>query len=196
MPFLDQIVSYVNDQLKAGSLKSSKLQPAIYDCISTVVPRKKADNQFELLPAIMQEGKLKKYCTPDAKHAIQLYHKVMSNVYGVKNGYGDNYDIQCISEVLLVVFYNVKLTGRAKEVLEPVVLFGLPQRLSVGLMSEFQFRKCLISPISSNMDALSVFRQEFPNSDYFLTETISMFSVRYRIESVFSQACMDACLCN
>lgn len=197
MPFLDQIVNYVNDQLRAGSLNNSKLQPATYDGISTIVPRKKGDNQFELLPAIMQEGKLKKYCTPDAKYALQLYHKVMSNVYGIeKKSYGDSYDIRCITELMLVVFYNSKLTGKAKEVLEPIVLFGLPQRLSTELMSDLQFGNCLISPVSSNMDVLSNFKQEFPNSDYFLNEMISMFSIRYRIEAVFSQACIDACLCN
>lgn len=196
MPFLNQITGFINDQLKADALNKSKLQPAKYYGIITVMPRKKDNGTLEILPAIIEEGSIKNIIYPDSKIALQLYHRVNSNVYSYeKRSYGDQYDIKCATDMQLVVIYSSKLTGKAKEVLEPVVLFGLPQKLSSALIADLKVSKCLITPLSSNMDAISVFKQEYPQSDYFLNETLSMFSIRYKIETTFSQACVNACMC-
>jgi len=197
MPFLNQIASFINDELKAGSLNNAKLQPVKYYGIATVIARKKdSAAPLEMLPAIVEDGVIKNLITPDSKMAMQLYHKVISNVYAYeKKSYGDGYDIKSASDMMLVVSYNSKLTGKAAQVLEPVVLFGLPQRISQALTSDLSIIKCLITPLTSNMDAVAVFRQEYPQAEYFLNENLSMFSIRYKVEMNFSQACVDKCLC-
>ena len=198
MPFLNQITEYINDVLKEGSLKSAKLQPAKYDGIATNISRKKDKAaKLEVIPAIVEGGIIKSLIAPDHKLALHLYHKVISNVYSYnKKSYGDSYDIKCITDMNLVVIFNTKLTGRAQEVLEPVVIFGLPQRLSTALTADLQIGRCVITPLSSNMDAMIVFKTEFPHHELFLNESMSMFSIKYKIEMTFSQACVDACLCN
>jgi len=135
MPFLNQITNFINDVLKAGSLNNAKFQPAKYYGVATTVSRKKdSAAALEILPAIVENGTIKNYLVPDSKLAIQLYHKMITNVYSYeKKSYGDAYSINCTSEMMLVVSFNSKLTGKAKEVLEPVVLFGLPQYLSKAL---------------------------------------------------------------
>jgi hypothetical protein len=195
MPFLNQIVSFINDTLKANL---SRLQPAKYYGLSTQIARiKEIKAPLELLPAIVEGGVIKTLLTPDDKLALQLYHKLVSNTYSFeKKSYGDSYDVKSTSEMTLVVTYNSKLTGKAREVLEPVVLFSLPQKISQVLLTDLELIKCLITPISSNMDAVQVFKQEYPQSSFFLNESLSMFSIRYRIEMSFSQACVDACLCD
>lgn len=197
MPFLNQISEFINDTLKAGSLNKKNLQPAKYYGIATLITRKKNDKApLETLPAIVEEGVIKNLITPDSKLALQLYHKSISNVYGYeKKSYGDRYDIRSSAEMQLVVIFNSKLTGKTKEVLESVVLFGLPQKLSAALASDLQIIKSLFTPLSSNLDPVSVFKQEYPQADYFLNENLSMFSIKYKTEMTFSQACVDKCLC-
>lgn len=195
MPFLNQIATFINDTLKAGSLNSAKLQPAKYNGISTAITRKKG-TELEILPAIIEDGAIKKIISPDSKIALEVYHKVISNIYSYeKKSYGDSYDIKSVTEMTMVVCYSSKLTGKAKEVLEPVIIFGMPQRLSKALTAELQIGNCLITPLSSNMDPVAVFKQEFPKADYFLNENTSMFSIRYKIEMTLSQACVNGCLC-
>lgn len=201
MPFLNQITDYVNQSLKAGSLNKEKLQPAKFYGLSTVISRSvngsKDQSKIEILPAIVSADGKSTPITPDSKMAIQVYHKLGNKAYSYeKKSYGDDYFIKCSSDMTMVVITNSKLTGKAKDVLEPVVLFGIPQRISQALIAELKINSCLITPLASNMDHLQVFRQEFPQSEYFLNEQISMFSIRYKIDLTFSQACVDQCLCH
>ncbi|MDF2381314.1 hypothetical protein JMG10_07550 [Nostoc ellipsosporum NOK] len=199
MPFLPQIVGYINEALKAGSLNQVKLQPAKLHGLATVISRSKRGSKdvgkLEQLPAIVKDGKIDPI-TPDKDSAIQIYHRILSKAYSYeKRSHGDDYDIKCITELSLVAITNGKLTGTAKEVVEPVVLFGLPQRIPSAKMAELKINRCLITPVASTMDAGQVFKQEYPSSEYFLTEQVSMFSIRYRIELTFGRQCIDHCLC-
>ena len=199
MPFINQITKFINDELKAGSLNKKILQPANFLGLSTTITRSKkgsAQNQVEILPAIIDESGKSTPITPDDKFAIQVYHKLLTKVYSIeKQSFGDEFLLKCVSELAMVVITNSKITGKAKEVLEPVVLFGMPQRLSTALIADLKIKSCLIYPTTSNMDHMQVFGQEYPRSDYFLNEQMSMFSIRYKVEIKFSQTCIDQCLC-
>jgi hypothetical protein len=197
MPFVEEIIDFINDSLKAGSLKKEKLQPVKLYGLSTIIPKKDIDKPLQRLPAIVDPltGKYTAMA-PDSKLGLQAYHKLLNKVYSYeKKSHGDDHFIKCTSELAMVVFTNSKITQRSKAALEPLLLFGMPQKLSDALMTELKIISCLITPLSSNMDAMSVFQQEYPQSDYFLTEQISMFLTRYKIEMTFSQQCVEQCLC-
>ncbi len=201
MPFLNQIISFINEDLKAGSLNKEKLQPAMFYGLSSVVTRNtkgtKEPSKLELLPAIVDANGKDTPITLNSKLALQVYHKLNSKTYSVeKKSYGDEYNIKCTSDLSMVVITNSKITGKTKDVLEPLLIFGMPQKLSTALFADLKISTCLITPVSSNMDALAVYKQEYPQSDYYLTEQMSMFLIRYKIELSFSQHCVEQCLCN
>lgn len=199
MPFINQVIQFIDETLKAGSLNNAKLQPVKFHGLSTVVARIKKGTQdtLELLPGVVSAAGIGSVITPESKVPMQVYHKLVSTAYSLeKKGVGDSHYMKSVTDVLMVVFTNSKLTGKAKEALEPVVVFGIPQKLSDALRTELKINNCLISVVSSNMDHVALFRQEYPQSDYFLNEGISMFSVRYRIDMTFSQSCVDHCLCD
>jgi hypothetical protein len=200
MPFINEIVGFINTSLAEGSLNKSKLQPARFYGLSNVVPRSKkgtAQNEVELLPAIVDTNGKDIPITPDSKMAIQIYHKLTNNAYSIeKASQGDGHYYKCVSDVSMLVLTNSKLTGVVKEAIEPVVVFGLPQRLSMALMADLKLNRCLITPVSSNLDHIQVFSQEYPRSAYFLNEQMSMFLIRYKIETTFSQSCVNQCLCD
>ncbi|MDB5199145.1 MAG: hypothetical protein JWO92_1108 [Chitinophagaceae bacterium] len=201
MPFQNQIIEFINDTLKAGSLNIKKLQPAKFYGLATVIARSKSGskdpNKVEQLPAVVTDDGKMSPITADSKYAVQIYHKLLNNVYSYdKKSYGEGHYIKSVSELSMVVFSNSKLTGKTKDVLEPVVLFGIPQKLSTALMADLKINSCLITPVASNMDAIQVFRQEYPQSELFINEQMSMFLIRYKIEMVFSQACVEKCLCD
>jgi len=199
MPFLDQIAGFINDTLKAGSLNKEKLQPAKFYGISTQIFRSQKDknaNNVEPLPAVVDSGAMT-LITPDDKYSLQVYHKNIANVYSYeKKSYGDSSLITADSDMQMIVITNAKISGKAKEVLEPVFIFGMPQRLSQELITGLKINSCLITPAGSNMDTMQVFRQEYPKSNLFLTNQMSMFLIRYKIKLIFSQECMEECLCD
>lgn len=201
MPFIDKISKFIDETLKAGTLNNAKLQPTTFHGLSTVVARKKLKaataGQIELLPGIVTGKKIDAFIVPDNKVAMQLYHKVISNTYSLdKKGEGDLHYMKSSTELSLVVITNSKMTGKAKELLEPLVVFGMPQKLSQVLLADLLINNCLITVLSSNMDHVALFRQEYPQSDYFLNEAESMFSIRYKVEMTFSQRCVEQCLCD
>lgn len=198
MPFNNEIIGFINDMLKNGSCKNEKLQPAFFWGLSSVELRKntpgKAPEQF---PAIITADGKAKAITPEDKIALQVYHKVKSNSYSYeKKSYGDDYLVRCNTEMEMIVITNSKFNRVTKDSIEPIILFGIPQRLSPALLAELKLKSCLILPGSSNMDHNQVFKQEFPMSNYFLNEVVSIFSIRYKIQSSFDQNCIDKCLCN
>lgn len=198
MPFLNEITQFINDTLKAGSLNKEKLQPAKYYGISSVVAISR-NGTLETMPGIIDASGKAIPITPDSKQAIQVYHKLYTNTYGyVKRSYGDSYDIKSVSDLAMIVFTNSAITGRAKDVLEPVALFGIPQKLSTAILADLKIINCLITPVASSMDHIQIFKQEYPQSDYtkYLNEQMSVFLIRYKIELQFSQACVDQCLCD
>lgn len=197
MPFLNEITQFINDTLKAGSLNKEKLQPAkFYGTTSLIAIRK--GTVLETMPGIIDASGKATPITPDSKLAIQVYHRLYTNTYAyVKKSFGDAYDIKSTSDLAIIVLTNSKITGETKDVLEPVVLFGIPQKLSKALRTDLKLINCLITPVASNLDHIQVFRQEFPQSDYtkILNEQMSIFLIRYKVELQFSQACIDMCLC-
>jgi hypothetical protein len=198
MPFISQVISYIDAALKAGSLNNKKLQPVKFHGLSTIVARKKSNqkDQLELLPGTVSASGIGSVITAESKTPMQIYHKLISTTYSLdKKGLGDSHFMNSTTEAMMVVFTNSKLTGKAKEILEPVVVFGIPQKLSNSLLAELKINNCLITVLSSNMDHVAIFRQEYPQSEYFLNEGVSMFSIRYRITMQFSQSCVDKCLC-
>jgi hypothetical protein len=201
MPFLNQIINFIDAELKAGSLSKEKLQPATFNGLSSIVQRSikgsKDVNKLEVLPATVGTGGKINFIAPDSKKAIQTYHRLVSKAYSYeKKSFGEDNFIKSTSEVAMVVITNGKVTGKTKDVLEPLFIFGMPQKLSKALVADLKINSCTITPIASNMDALQVFKQEYPQSDFFLTEQMSMFLIRYKIELVFSQHCIEQCLCN
>lgn len=201
MPFLNDIVQYINEYLKKDTLNKEKLQPLNSYGLATVVGRTtgkgKDLSKMELLPAIITYGSIE-FIFPQEKFALQMYHKLNSNAYSMDKtkSFGDANNVKCISDLTMVFITNSKITGKAKEVIEPQILFGFPQRLTQPMIMDLGISSCNITCISSNMDPMQVFKQEYPQSPYFLTEQISMFSMRYKIEISFSQRCIDKCLCD
>lgn len=199
MPFFDQITGFINDTLKASSLNKKKLQPAKFYGLSTQTFRSLKDknaNNVEPLPAIVDGNGTITVITPDDKYSLQVYHKNIGKAYSYeKKSYGDDYLIKVAGDMQMIVITNSKISGKAKEVLEPLFIFGMPQRLSQALITSLGISSCLITPVGSTMDTMQVFRQEYPKSNLFLTAQMSMFLIRYKIELTFSQACIDQCLC-
>lgn len=201
MPFLKDVAAFINNALQTGSLNKAALQPAKYFELSTQLPRTKPGagkkQTIEIVPAIITAAGISTVLVPESKTALQIYHRQLANVYSYeKKSHGNGHDVNQVSELTMVVISNSKLTKATKDALEAAIILGFPQHLSEPKRRELKLLKCLITPLGSNMDHVQVFRQEFPQSDYFLTEHVTMFSIKYRVAMTFDQSCADSCLCD
>lgn len=201
MPFIEKIVDAINTSLKESSLNDKRFQPGKYVGCTTLLARING-NQLETLPAICDDNGEYKTVEPNDKFNIIIYHKTISNVYAkvVNNpqvrSYGDDYALKCTSEMQLTVIADSRKVKMLAEQLEPLIIYGIPQHLSKQMMIDLGFRSCVITPISSTLEKINVFRQEYPNTQYFLKPFHQLFSIRYRVETGFDKNCVEKCLCD
>jgi hypothetical protein len=66
MPFINEIVTIINDELKGGSLNKEKLQPAKFYGLSTPILRKKGSDNEQLPAIVTADGKIE-VIAPDGK---------------------------------------------------------------------------------------------------------------------------------
>lgn len=199
MAFSDTIVKFINDSLKAGSLKSKKFQPGAYHGIVTLVARKAADGKtLQLLPGIADPDGNYTTVEPNDKFNVIIYHRTLSNSYQyLKNdSYGDQQNIKATNEMAMLVWVDNKKTQLSPEQLEALFVAGMPQKLTADLKKDLGVMNCMINPLASNMDKLSVFRQEYQNIEFFLRPYHTFFQLRYRAELTFSQGCLTTCGCS
>jgi hypothetical protein len=197
MPFTDKIVGFINDSLKASSLKDKRFQPGRFIGIATPMARTlKSGQGVELLPASCDEQGNYKLIEPQ-EVPITVYHKIVSNAYtsARQANYGDEYVYKNTSEMQMIILADQRKVRLSSEQLEPLLIYGTPQRLSSALMQQLKFASCLVMPTGSTMDRIVVFRQEYQGIEYFLKPYHILFSIRYRIEATFDKNCINQCLC-
>jgi hypothetical protein len=192
MPFIEKIIEQINTSLKGSSLKEKRFQTGKFLGVSTVAARNNG-GKLEMLPAVVDLNGEYKLVEPDDRHSVILYHKVISNVYAasVQNSYGCEYAFKSTTEVAMVVIADGKKMKMSAEQLEPLFIYGIPQRVT----QKYGMINILITPLASNMDKVAVFRQEYPNNEYFLKPYQHLFLIRYRVECTFDKNCIDKCLC-
>jgi hypothetical protein len=200
MPFIEKIVDYINTSLKDSSLNDKRFQPGKYVGCTTLLVRKNGD-QLETVPATSDENGEYKTVEPNDKFNIIIYHRTISNVYAkvINNAqarsFGDDYALKCTSEMQLAVIADSRKVKMLAEQLEPMIIYGIPQRLPSEMLIDLGLRSCIITPTASVMDKINVFRQEYPNTQYFLKPFHQLFLVRYRVETGFDKNCVEKCLC-
>lgn len=195
MPFAEVIAGIINQTLKGSSLNKKQFQPGSYNGLASIIGRKNAKGDLELIPGILDGSGNYTPVIPDQKFNLVIYHKLLTNEYGYdkKNSYGEAYDVRCTSQMMMVVWGDGKKIGITAEQLEAMIVFGMPQMLSSIDRQNLGLKTCMISPISTNMDRLQVFRQEYQQVEFFLKPNDALFLVRYKIETSFGQSCIDLC---
>jgi hypothetical protein len=171
--------------------------PGQYLGLTSLLGRKKDNGNIEVLPAYLDaEGNYRLVEDFDLNN-ILIYHRIISTAYGVrkKGSYGDGYVQSSVSEMIMVVISNMEKTRLRAESLESMVIFGMPDSTSPQTTNDLQLNS-LITPKASVMDKILVFKQEYPNTDFFLKPHHQMFLIRYSIDQSFDKRCIDACLCS
>ncbi len=192
MPFTNTIVTFINDYLKDKALNKSILQPVQFYNVASQVSQK--DQPATMFPGVINiDGEIEAV-QPDDIYNISIYHKVISNTYtAVKKSYGNENDIQSLTEMQLFVFAQSDKIKMTAESLEPFIVFGLPGSIETDLAADLRIKSCLITPLSSDMDKIRNFKNEFPGFKFFLKPEHIFFSVRYQIKKTFDRDCVDAC---
>lgn len=194
MPFWSPIIDYINDYLRDGALNKSALKPRQLYGLATMIVRKKDNSKAtELLPGIISAIGNDIPITPDDKFAVQVYHRIDGTTFAndTKKGGGDSFLNSESADLIMVVLTNTERTGVTKEVIEPLFRLGMPQSLGLSLTNTLQLRTCRIRPVSVNFKHAEIFKNEWPQGNYFLNQHLTIFTIRYTIATTYLSKCIN-----
>ena len=160
--------------------------------ISSLVHKKK-EGKLITLPAIAQAGEFI-YPSPDDGSTLIAYHTIAGRTYenSPVKGYGDQRLVKDIAEMQMIVYANLREIGRSAVQLQEAVAAAMPQTLIVQVAGTNV--QAHVSLRGAELDSLKVFRQQYPQTDFFLAPEDGFFSLRYRITAEYDQRCLRCCL--
>lgn len=194
MPYLKEIVQYINDGLKVSVLTDARFSDALLHGISmpVVIEAKKTT-----IPGIISNDGEIKYVTPDDVNALSIYHRINGKGYSLSKdsvGESDNYLVEKIDMSMFVFGLQNKLELSADQ-LETLLMAGFIDKIPKADWQGLQIRKNIITLTSSNFNTKAIFTNEFQGVKYFLKPEHILFEIKYTIENDFNKICFKKCDC-
>src|SRR5688572_17337288 len=108
MPYLNELITLVNDNIRERSLTDKRFAAAKLEGIAYQVAREATSGAIEMVPVIADMNKVERYIGIDDTFPLVAYHRILSNTYSEDNKqgqYGDGFQSQqCSTEAVLIVF--------------------------------------------------------------------------------------------
>jgi hypothetical protein len=194
MPYLAQIATKINDSLRATSLADSRFQGGRYDAIAYMGTVQR-DTGDMTLPMVSDGAGTYRAVVFDDVYPICIYHSCLGNSYqNTGTVYGDTKSEQiCTSTMKMVVMALEGRINMTQEELEARIVTSFP----TGLDFRFDGITTINTvPISSNMDKLAVYAQEYRGAKAVIAPDRILFSIQYKITAKYINGCWPLCGCS
>jgi len=205
MPFLDQQITVVNQELLKVALNDARFESGRFNSLAGEVIR-----DGKTFPCIMSQDAGKggyealDLAVIDDTVPIQIYHKVLAkryelNVQGQKSEYGDrNKYVKETVLVKMVVFGKFSALNVTNEQLEAIITTNFPDNISKGdnsLADSLNLDSLTYAMQSTNFLSKSVWQEEYTGYEFKLAPEDIFFSINYTINSTWRKGCFQLCNC-
>ena len=199
MPYIDRIVTLINDTLKTDMLSRKAFQGGMFYGVAKLVQVKDSEDKNTLRPHIYEVNS-KKESNPfiNDTYSFQIYHRVVSSSYEYSKiqQFGDgNTLITETTNMLAVVYGDPARLSVTQENLAFIIIAGMPTNLTPIQIGNTDLGQVGIEPLSVNHNSISVYSQEYNQSDYPLDPRSILFAISYKIETISDKACMACTDC-
>jgi hypothetical protein len=206
MAFEDQIVSSINTTLETSLAGDACLSSNKFWRIAEVVSTTgTSDARFSsgdsggFAPAIINLNGEADYIIYDDLYNIVGYHKILSSTLQLGPAYGaKKVDfLKGITDIELVVSANRTRTKKNPRQLANIILSYMPggQITLYNTDGVTEVGHGSVYPVNQTFDSLSLFSRDYRGTENFISPSIFLFGIRYRIESNFRKECFNTCLC-
>lgn len=191
MPYLKQIVNYLNTQL-TETFEGEKFQPLLLSNVAITI---QSDDKNGTHPILTEDFDNNKDLSYDDIYSLQIYHKLSGLTHTKqKQQYGNNNDnlISSYQMQMIVGGRRDKIRSTPEE-LESIVTGGLVSIIPKSVINPLKIQRCTITPAGSDMNQFLVWRDEY-SRDYALPPNQLLFRIRYSIEMAYIKSCIE-CNC-
>lgn len=191
MPYLSQIVDYINEGLKSGPLKRKSFQEGKFYGLAQSIAKYSGDKQ-SAEPVIYTDGK-EIQCFVDDTYSFQIYHRAQSiaSAYAAQNQFGDGRrDLTETVNMIAVVFADAERLSVSQADLAYLILSGLSFEIKNSDLGNTNLKSITITPQTANLNSPSVFQGEYQLAEYPLKPQSIYFAVNYQIETLSDKNCL------
>lgn len=194
MPYLDKVVTELNNFLKAGKLNRHAFQGGVYHGLSKQVRIVDTDNN-KMYPAILDKDGNDIDVTIDDASPIHAYHRLTQalqfNEPTSENQFGDaGQVIQEVATMAMVVLSDPKRTGILSDDLAFLIASGLPRQFTINQIGASDVASCIITLLNIETNPYTVLNQEYGSMNKTIDPTKTLLSVNYRIAMNVDKNCM------
>lgn len=187
MPKLDQIVSTINDRLKAGKLKGNAFQRGAFYGLTTPL----TDSDGALVPTDLTTGNAIDLTISDSL-TFQIYHKNTTASFSTS----DPYTVSTTYQMTAVVFFNDQFVKMNTQNLAHLIRCELSKPFTKNELGQSGLSSVSMNPISANFDSYAVFGSEYPNYENKLQISEHLISLSYSITVTANCNCVDCETCD
>ena len=191
MPYLEQLVNNINEQIKSSLKFISEGQIATYG-ISEAIVEPIDEKSYKSYPAIINEDGDATMIEINDVYGIIIYHKLdsITNALALtKNQWGNEHYLSESANMTMIVIAFRDQVKRTASFLEAVIKDKLEETMAV------ETQKSTLRPGASNFDKLSILTREYLNSAPELNfPQLIIFELKYVIASIYKKGCLDNCL--
>jgi hypothetical protein len=189
MSKLDTIVTEINTALKAGNFKSNRFQRGKFYGIAELVKLEEGQ-----IPGIISnKGEVTKVSIDD-NYPFQLYHRITSiEAEEDELSYGDGLEVIETVDMRLVIVCNREIIQLKKEDIVSGVFASLPTGISSATETSLNINYCDITYGQFDINAESVYSEEYQLESFDLTPQTIMIALPYQIITKYRKGCINIC---
>lgn len=193
MQYLKQIVKAINTQV-ATKFTDVRFGGAAYHGICTL-----ASNGDKLMPVVCDNYDDDQFITPDDTFPLIIYHRTIQIGYADEplKSYGNdgNTAKKETAQMALIAYGTRSIIRLTPEELEGAIMSGMPSAIANTTTTQLNLKSCVIRPVNSVLDPVSVYLAEYRTPQYDLGPNALMIRLNYNIESTYKTPCFDLCNC-
>lgn len=199
MPYEDKIVEAINATLAAGMDQVTSLHNyRVYGIAEPSLTNRSEGEAIQPCTINLDgEGTPVVY---DDSYSLVMYHRIFSEGIAplANRQFGNKATdwVRTSSDMELVVFAHRTKTKMNPRTLAAQIFYLMPAaQTPIYDTSNNKIATTVVLPININFDSNAIFSRDYRGAEYFISESLMLFSIRYTIESDIRKECFNICAC-
>lgn len=200
MPYLKQIATAINSELKLTAFNESRFANADFNSLAYPILVDNREDKNITIPCVaLTNGEYKPMMFDDSL-PMAVYHKVLSKVYQVSTstesfGRKSSKNIKAIAQMQMICLANRQLIKILPDDLEAMFVMNFPSGKETSFSTIDAVDLLNVKPVSSDTDFIRIWANEFRGLEFQVNQDRAILSLNYTIESTFKTNCFTTCDC-
>jgi hypothetical protein len=191
MAVLDIIIEDINAQLKANVFDLPAYDSADMRGIASQFGEKKGSVLVKIVPGTIDANSQITIVDFSLDKPLISYHRISNRAYQYdkKNSVGDGYLQTQVVDMIMVFCMSRAILPLSDTEMEETIVNNFNRRPAAETISNAGARDIRLFPVSSTIDSIKIFGEEFKQVEYFIKPEQVLLSLKYKVQIISDCSC-------